>query len=1008
MRTRVFILLCVVLTGTALPADFYVATDGNDAWSGTLASPADGGNDGPFATLAHARDAVRDVKGRDVTVQVRGGTYRLKETVVFSAADSAGKGRTVTYAAHPGESPVFSSAFPITGWHRLERPPEALPEPAHGHVWVASVAGHPAMRTPSDGRSPRFFTLFDNGRRVPRARGKGFSQTNRTPRESKDYTTVTFPRGAVHSYANLQSAELVVIPMHFWILNILPIASIDEQKLTLKTAQPGTYPLGKSGMTDRPTAWVENVLEVLDEPGEWMLDSAAERLYYWPRDGKAPQSVSAPTLTELVRVEGKIAYEGATDEPVMGLGFRGLTFAGGDRLPWHGRTGWGLQHDWELFDKPTALLRLRGAEGCHVQDCAFRDSGHTAVRLDLHCIGNNVFGNHIHDIGGVGVLLAGYGPGTKDVNRGNSVHDNHIHHIGQVYWGSAAVFAWQSGDNWIAHNLIHHVPYNGINITGRIHHRVLPGPGECSRTVRWHETPEKYRNWGWRDREPYLHARKNLVSHNDIHHVMEALGDGNCVYVSGAGGSNIVHHNFCHDCNGKYMNAVIRCDDDQHETLIVSNVCARTRGHGEGFISKGDNDIVNNVVADLRPNNRHRGYLVFPYGSVKDSRIERNILLSCRPDQNPYWQSKQPSRGRQPGLLRDTDADHNLYHCTVDPQWAAAHLEKERRFGIEKDSRSDDPLFRDINANDFGFKAGSPATAMGIEPIDVSEAGLRPEYRERLLGRTITTRIDPAGGLLRGPVAVTITADIEGAAVHYTLDGRQPTTPSPVYRAPFKLARAALVRARSFAPDAADWMGAAAEFTEPPHPIAEDFESATVGLPAPGSETSEDAKLGKYAARVTDQLAAAGKRCLRFTDGPGQERSYDPHVVYRCRFTEGQLTGRFDIRIDAEATLSYQWRQYDGSFVRGPSVRIDPGGRVTQGGKTLLTLPSGQWVRFEVACELGSGTFHMRARLPDGSERTFNELKHDGAFRRLDWVGLVANGTRETTFYVDNIYAGPR
>ncbi len=724
----------------APPADFYVATNGNDSWSGTLATPAADGKDGPFATLAHARDAVRNVKDRDVTVLVRGGTYRLKETVFFSLTDSAGKDRTITYAAYPGEPAVFSSAFPVVGWRRLERPPRELPEEARDHVWVAAVGGHPAMRSPPDGRSARFFTLFDGGHRVPRARGKGFSQTNRTPKGSTDYTTIQFPRGAVRSYANLEDAELVVIPMHFWIVNILPIASIDEETLTLKTAQAGTYPLGKSAMTDRPTAWIENVLEVLDVPGEWVLDSAAGRLYYWPEDGDPGDDVAAPALTELVRIEGEIDYEGTADQPVEGLVFRGLTFSGGDRVPWCGRTGWGLQHDWELFDKPTALVRLRGTERCRIEDCTFADSGHTAMRLDLHCRTNAVVGNHIHDVGGVGVLLAGYGPGTKDANRGNTICNNHIHHIGQFYWGSAAVFAWQSGENRIAHNLIHHVPYNGINVTGRIHHRVTPGPGECSRTVRRHEIPEKYGNWGWRDREPYLHARKNIVEYNDIHHAMEVLGDGNCIYVSGCGGGNVVRYNFCHDCNGKYMNAVIRCDDDQHDTLISHNVCVRTCGHGEGFITKGKNNIINNIVADLRPNHRHRGYIVFPYGSVKDSIIERNILLSCRRDQRAYWQSMRPARG-EPGRLRDTRADRNLYHCTVDPSWGTAHLAEERQFGIEEHSRLADPLFLDIDANDFRFNPGSPAPTLGIEPIDVGKAGLEPAYRKRLLGET-TFHID--------------------------------------------------------------------------------------------------------------------------------------------------------------------------------------------------------------------------------------------------------------------------
>ena len=400
------------------------------------------------------------------------------------------------------------------------------------------------------------------------------------------------------------------------------------------------------------------------------------------------------------------------------------------RLPFHGRTGWGLQHDWEMFDKPTALVRFRGAERCAILDCEFRSSGHTAVRLDLHAQHNRVVGNHIHHVGGAGVLLAGYGPGSKDVNKRNEVANNWIHHVGRQYWASAGVFAWQSGENRIAHNHIHHVPYTAILATGRIS-RGRPGPGECSRTVRWHEVPEAYRTWPWRKREPYLHARKNLIEHNDIHHAMEVLGDGNCIYVSGAGGGNVVRYNYCHDCPGRYMNAAIRCDDDQHDTLMEGNVCLRTGGHGEGFISKGDNDILNNIVADLRPTNRHRGYIIFPYGSVKGSKIERNILYSRRKGQILYHHSRRTRHG-DPPKLQETETDRNLYFCTAEANWAKRHLDTHRPGGVDRNSLAADPMFVDVDAGDFRFRPGSPALKLGIRPLDPSKAGLQPPYRRRM------------------------------------------------------------------------------------------------------------------------------------------------------------------------------------------------------------------------------------------------------------------------------------
>jgi len=40
----------------------YVATDGNDAWSGRLPAPNTSRSDGPWATLQRARDGIRQLK----------------------------------------------------------------------------------------------------------------------------------------------------------------------------------------------------------------------------------------------------------------------------------------------------------------------------------------------------------------------------------------------------------------------------------------------------------------------------------------------------------------------------------------------------------------------------------------------------------------------------------------------------------------------------------------------------------------------------------------------------------------------------------------------------------------------------------------------------------------------------------------------------------------------------------------------------------------------------------
>ncbi|MFO7903982.1 MAG: right-handed parallel beta-helix repeat-containing protein, partial [Pirellulaceae bacterium] len=842
-----------------------------------------------------------------------------------------------------------------------------------------------------------------------RARGEGFSPTRTFPRGARDRRTVYFPGQAIRDWADLASAELMIVPSHYWVRNILPLESVDEENGVARTRYPGTYPLGRNGMRDRHAGWVENVLAVLDEPGEWMLDAREARLYYWPPEKDPPTDIAAPVLSELIRVEGHINYSGPVDEPVRGLKFQGLTFSEADRFCWHGRTGWGLQHDWERFDSPSAMVRLRGAEDCVVEDCHFVNSASSGLRLDLHCQGNRIVGNHLERLGGVGILMAGYGPGTKDVNRKNVIENNYIHDIGELFWGSPAIFAWQSGQNHIAHNHIHHVPYTAICATGRIHWQAND-EGECARTIRWAEVDidrnKPGRRLTWKQREPFLHSRGNIIERNNIHNVMWRCGDGNCIYVSGAGGGNIVRENYCHDSFGKYMNAGIRCDDDQHQTVIERNIIHRNRGFGEGIISKGENDIIGNVIADLRPHGRHRGYLVFPYGSPAGSIIRHNIFYSRQEEQIICHEGRARGDGPTP-RLRDTEADRNVYFCTEDDQWGERHLETQRPLGIEQQSISADPRFAAPNMADFHFLAGSPAPALGIkEPIRIEMTGLRPRYQKRWIGRSIRTAIRPLGGTLRKPTTIHVSSVPEGAEIHYTLDGSKPTRHSTRYDGPFVLREPAVIRARAFADGGTDLVGAKATFSPPPPPITEDFEQAPVGSVAPKAETQIDRP--PYTVLVSDATAASGNHSLRFVDGPGQEHAYNPHIFYRVKFTECTLRGRFSVYVDENTTLRYQWRDYQPSGYRqGPVVEI-AGGKVRAGGRQLLSIPLERWVAFQVTSRIGKGTpntFQLDVTLPDqDAPRRFHELQYADPMHEVDWLGFVSSGQKAAEFYIDDIH----
>src|SRR5262245_55279011 len=97
------------------PVEFFVSPKGNDAWSGRLAEPGD--QDGPFATMTRARDAVRawrrsqpepQPQPRPVRVVLRGGIYPIDQPLEFGPEDSGAEGAPVIYEAAAGEKVIIS------------------------------------------------------------------------------------------------------------------------------------------------------------------------------------------------------------------------------------------------------------------------------------------------------------------------------------------------------------------------------------------------------------------------------------------------------------------------------------------------------------------------------------------------------------------------------------------------------------------------------------------------------------------------------------------------------------------------------------------------------------------------------------------------------------------------------------------------------------------------------------------------------------------------------------
>ena len=722
LAIAILILMIGTVGRAAQPkADFYVSNSGSDSWSGTLAVANAEQSDGPFATLQRARDAVRKLKLKkksDIAVVIREGTYRFDETVVFGVQDSGEGESTVTYAAYPGETPVLSSGREIKGWERVSGQLAGLPKVAVGKVQVANV------RVPNvqvaNGRG-QFRALFDDEGLLPRARSAGF-----IPLAGSGRSKLHCPPGLLKDWRNVEDIEIVVRPHHAWIVNILPLESVDVEKQTARTSIEATYLMDRLHfLKDTKSCWVENALEELDEPGEWALNTKEGKLYLWPRNDSP---VLAPELMELIRVEGDIDKQGPKDTPVRNLCFRGLTFMHGDSYR-IAKDDAGLQHDWDMHDKANALVRLRGTENCKIENCRFAHSGSGAIRVDLHGQENTISGNLIQHMGGGGVLLCGYGPGTKDVNRNNVVFNNHIHHTGRIYSHSPGIMVWQSGENRIANNLVHHTPYTGIIVSGCMTHFFGRQGREIGRTIRRHEVGRLPKSPQLADVRPYLHTHDNAIEHNEIHHAMEMLGDGNAIYIRGAGAGNVIRGNYIHHLVAPMiMQAAIRTDGGQMDTTISENLIYKCTS--QGILMKLNTRCENNIVADVIAPPRGY-YLALREGPMTGATIKNNILYSSSAtctfidELGPgRGRTSEDRRGRALASSTQAETDHNIYYCVENRKLGRQMLKKQRQGGVDGHSQAIDPMFVDPENGDFRLKPDSPALKMGFVPFDVSKAGL--------------------------------------------------------------------------------------------------------------------------------------------------------------------------------------------------------------------------------------------------------------------------------------------
>ena len=489
---------------------FYVATDGSDDNAGTIGEP--------FETLERARDAVRAL-GRPlpeggVTVFVRGGTYRRTATFNLTAADSGTEGAPVVYRAYGTEAPVFTTAriVPATGFTALDAAmvPRVVAGVSASNIRQLDLA---ALGLDHDGPFPtRFnqnrlynpyhtsqdggiFELFFNGARVPLSRYPNDNLTDRFATTclkmdgvTQKYSTYLNGQaiGGQFKYktadgARIQRWQTAAAEGQLWLQGFwrvpweeygMKVKTIDAAAGTFTMASGASLSLGYGnkyfayeGSKSEPY-WALNLLEEIDQAGEWAIDFVRKRLYFWPPAAIADGSVEISdfglpvfklTGTSHVVLQGLqfdrtlaqgIVVSGGDNNLIAGCDFRRTGSYGVDL--YYGESNGVVSCDFD--DLSAGGIVVRGGD----EDSSPRTPcDHFVVNNDIQNFGKvvKIYGAAI-DAGFGGQSGAGGGGGHL-VCVGARIAHNRIaqtHHVGILHGSYDKVFEYNDISNFCRTN----------------------------------------------------------------------------------------------------------------------------------------------------------------------------------------------------------------------------------------------------------------------------------------------------------------------------------------------------------------------------------------------------------------------------------------------------------------------------------------------------------------------------------------------------------------------------
>ncbi len=567
--------------------EFYIATNGSASNRGSKSHP--------FSSLEDAKKAIRRLKNKKqlhggVTIWLREGIYELSEGFSLQKEDSGTEGEALIFRAYPNEKVVLSGGKKINP----DKVKPVLPDAAQLIIQKEEIPKIREIDLAAQGisdygtnqitgfRRPYVnaaMELFINGKPYHLARYPNKDKVLIKPEDviDKGMTDknefypgiISFNKDKVVQWGEAKSLAVCGNFRFAWATDQLRVKSIEPKSGEVRFAD--SHMFGISGGKEWNQYYFFNLLEEIDEPGEYYIDHQKGKLYFYPYT----ELKSTDTILVSMLEDALVSLKGASYTQ-----FKNICFEAGRGIG----------------------IYMEDTEHNKIENCTVRNMGVVGICIGMGSKPSSIY-RHPDE-------KNPFYPVEKVSGRIGSLHE-------LLYENTT--FNREGGkDNGIINCKIENTGCGGISLGGGDRLTLEPGGNyvfnceftNCGRIDYSYKSPVNINGVGNRIQHCqfnhcpataiYIHGNKHLIEYNIISEACKYIDDQGAIYLGRDPSEfgNIIRYNFFKNIGHLGMTMAVYYDDGACGTQLYGNVFYKA-GSRTIMVGGGSyNPIYNNIFID--------------------------------------------------------------------------------------------------------------------------------------------------------------------------------------------------------------------------------------------------------------------------------------------------------------------------------------------------------------------------------------------------------------------------